>query len=277
MSSLRGKVVWITGASSGIGEALTYEMAHQGAKLILSSRRKEELERVKGNCPAEVQPNVRILPLDLADASTLQLIAEAAAQLFGHVDVLINNGGISQRGIAKETGVDVDRRLMEVDYFGPMALSKALIPHFLARKAGHFVVISSVLGIIGAPQRTAYAAAKHALHGFFDSLRAELWKDTPNIYITLICPGWVSTNLAKNALTASGEPLNEEDGQNKGGLTPEVLAGKIVSVIKARKEEAYIGGTTEVAAIYIKRFFPKLFSRLVRNSRAANPKIKGKS
>jgi short-subunit dehydrogenase len=197
--------------------------------------------------------------------------------MFGHVDVLLNNGGISQRGIAKETGIEVDRRLMEVDYFGPMALTKALIPHFLSRKSGHFVVISSVLGIIGAPQRSAYAAAKHALHGFFDSLRAELWKDCRDIHITLICPGWVSTNLAKNALTASGDPLNAEDGQNKKGLTAEELASKIVSVVKARKEEAYIGGTTEVSAIYVKRFFPTLFSRLLRNAKAANPKIKGKS
>lgn len=277
MSSLRGKVIWITGASSGIGEALAYELAHQGSKLILSARRKEELERVKGNCPADVQPNVRVLPLDLADASTLQLIAEAAVQMFGHVDVLVNNGGISQRGIARETKVDVDRRLMEVDYFGPMALSKALIPHFLARKSGHFVVISSVMGMIGAPYRSAYAAAKHALHGFFDSLRAELWRDCRDIHVTLICPGWVSTNLSKHALTASGEPLNEEDGQNKSGLTPEELASRIVGVIKSRKEEVYIGGFTEMSAIYLKRFFPGMFSRLVRNSKAANPKIKGKT
>ncbi len=162
MSTLSGKVIWITGASSGIGEALTYELVRKGAKLILSARRKEELERVKGNCTAEAQPFIRLLPLDLSEPSTLKLSAEAAIQLFGHIDILINNGGISQRSLAKDTTLDVDRRIMEVDYFGSLALTKHILPHFLKRKAGHFVTITSVMGKIGTPYRTGYAAAKHA-------------------------------------------------------------------------------------------------------------------
>src|ERR1700754_4829241 len=149
MSSLKGQVIWVTGASSGIGEALVYNLAHQGARLILSARRKEEMEGVKGNCPAYAQPDIRILPLDLSEPSTLPLMAEAAVQFFGHIDILINNGGISQRSMAKDTVLEVDRRLMEVDYFGTIALTKGVIPHFIQRKQGQFVVISSVLGIIG--------------------------------------------------------------------------------------------------------------------------------
>lgn len=265
MSSLKGQVIWITGASSGIGEALTYHLAHQGARLILSSRRKEELERVKGNCPQFSQADIRVLPLDLSEASTLQLMAEAAVQMFGHIDILINNGGISQRSMVKDTLLDVDRRLMEVDYFGTIAVTKGLIPHFIQRKRGQFVVISSVLGMIGAPNRAGYAAAKHALHGFFDCLRAELWKESKHIHVTIVCPGWISTNLAKNALTASGAALNSDDARNSNGMTPEALAVRIVSAIKGKKEEVYIGGMKEMLSIYLKRFVPGIFSKIVRN------------
>jgi short-subunit dehydrogenase len=270
MSFFTNKVIWITGASSGIGEALTYELAHRGARLILSARRKEELERVKGNCPGIAQVNIRVLPLDLSQAETLQLCTEAAVQIFGHVDILINNGGISQRSLAKETKMDVDRRIMEVDYFGNMALSKYLIPHFIQRKQGHYVVITSVLGMIGTPYRSAYAAAKHALHGFFDSLRAELWKENKNIHTTLICPGWVNTNLAYHALVGSGESLKETDQMNRSGLTPAEMAARICRVIKNKKEEAYIGGLKEISAIYVKRFFPSLFSRIIRKAQVVN-------
>src|SRR6186997_352345 len=137
MSKLKGRVVWITGASSGIGEAMVYAFARQGCRVILSSRRKEELERVKGNCPTHIQANLRVLPLDLSQSSTLALTTEAAIQIFGHIDILINNGGISQRSLAKETKLDVDRRIMEVDYFGTIAITKYLLPHFIRQKGGH--------------------------------------------------------------------------------------------------------------------------------------------
>jgi short-subunit dehydrogenase len=264
MESISGKVIWITGASSGIGEALTHELAKQGARLILSSRRKEELERVKGNCHALVQPNIRILPLDLSHAATLNLCAEAAIQIFGHVDILINNGGISQRSLAKETSIDVDRKIMEVDYFGAVALTKALLPDFLQRKSGHFVAVSSVMGLIGTPYRSGYAAAKHALHGFYDSLRAELWSEQKNICVTLICPGWIHTNVTLNALKGDGSALNEMDKTTEKGMSPKECASKIINAIQKKKEEAYIGGAKELAGVYLKRFLPSIFSKVVR-------------
>lgn len=265
MSSLQSKVIWVTGASSGIGEALAYALAKEDCKLILSARRKEELERVKGNCPSKVQPNIRILPLDLSKSETLQLSTQAAIQFFGHVDILVNNGGISQRSLAKDTVLEVDRKLMEVDYFGTVAISKFLLPHFLERKSGHFVVTSSVMGIIGTPYRSGYAAAKHALHGFFDSLRAEVWRE--NIYVTLICPGWIRTNITLNALVGDGSKLNEMDRTTNQGLTPEQCARAIVNAIIGKKEEVYIGGAKEVFAVYVKRYFPKLFSKIVRKAK----------
>lgn len=265
MGSLRGQVIWITGASSGIGEALVYNLAHHGVKLILSARRKEELERVKGNCPEYAQADIRLLPLDLSDSSTLPLMAQAAIQFFGHVDVLINNGGISQRSKAKDTILDVDRRLMEVNYFGAVALTKGLIPHFIQRRRGYFVVISSVMGMIGAGNRSGYAASKHALHGFYDSLRAEMWNESKDIHVLIVCPGWISTNLALHALTANGSELNDEDKRNSSGRTPEALATKIISAIRKKKEELYYGGFKEIFSIYLKRFVPGIFSRIIRN------------
>jgi short-subunit dehydrogenase len=267
MGALTNKVVWITGASSGIGEALVYELIKKGARLILSARRKVELERVKGNCPLHVQPFIRILPLDLGEPSLLKLNTEAAIQLFGHIDILINNAGISQRSLAKNTAIEVDRQLMEVDYFGTVALTKALLPHFLKRKAGHFVTVTSVMGLIGTPYRSGYAAAKHALHGFFDSLRAELWKDSRSIYVTLVCPGWVRTNLTLHALTGDGSPLNQMDEATRKGMSPQRFAKKMVRAIEKKKEEVYIGGRRERWAVFLKRHFPLLFSKIVRKAK----------
>ncbi len=267
MSSFSGKVIWLTGASSGIGEALAYALAKKGAKLILSARRKDELERVKGNCFPKAQPDIRILPLDLSEPSTLQLSVEAAIQFFGCVDVLINNGGISQRSLAKDTALEVDRRIMEVDYFGTIALTKYMIPHFIKRKKGHFVTVSSVMGKIGTPYRSGYAAAKHALHGFFDSLRAELWKESKDIHVTLICPGWIRTNITLNALTGSGDKLNRMDSSTDHGLLPDVFAKKMIRAIKWKEEEVYIGGVKEMFAVSLKQLFPRLFSKIIRKAK----------
>ncbi|GHN01450.1 oxidoreductase [Cytophagales bacterium WSM2-2] len=265
MSYLDHKVIWITGASSGIGEALAYELSRKnGVKLIISARRKEELERVQGNCS---QSDIRVLPLDLAKPETLQLSTEAAIQLFGHIDILINNGGISQRSLAKDTQLSVDREVMEVDYFGTLALTKYLLPHFLKRKSGHFVTVSSVMGMIGTPYRSGYAAAKHALHGFFDSLRAELWKDSKDIFVTLICPGWVKTQVTINALTGDGSRLNKMDKTTDQGMSANVFAVKMVAAIENKREEVYIGGAKEVFAVYVKRFFPKIFSMIIRKAK----------
>jgi short-subunit dehydrogenase len=266
MARIKGKVVWITGASSGIGESLAYEMAKQGAKLILSARRKDELLRVKGNCIESAQPDVRTLALDLSKPEMLKLSTEAALQIFGHIDILINNGGISQRSFAKDTSVDVDRRLMEVNYFGSVALTKYLIPHFLQRRSGHFVAVSSVTGKFGTPYRSGYTASKHALHGFFDSLRAELWKEVKNaIPVTIICPGFVNTPLTLSAVTGDGSPLGKSDDANYHGMDPTVFAKKMIKAIEAKKNEVYIGGR-EVWGVYLKRFVPDIFARIIRTT-----------
>ena len=261
MTQLANKVIWITGASSGIGEALAYALAAKGAKLILSARRKEELERVKGNCPSHLQNVVKTLPLDLEKSDTLELLTEAAIQIFGHVDILVNNGGISQRSLVAEATLAVDRRIMEINYFGTIALTKHLLPHFIRRREGSFVTVTSLTGKFGTPYRSGYAASKHALHGFFDALRAEHHKD--NIRVTMICPGFIRTALTLTALTADGSPLNKMDAAQYKGKPADWCARKIVSAIERNKEEVYIGGR-EVFGVYLKRFFPALFSKVIR-------------
>ena len=260
---LAGKVVWITGASSGIGEALTYELAKKSCRLILSARRLEELERVKSSCSASSHANIAVLPLDLAATDSLKLTTEAAIYLFGHIDILINNGGISQRSLVKDTDLAVDRRIMEVNYFGTIAITKYLIPHFMERHQGMFVVVSSLVRKFGTPYRSGYAASKHALHGFFDSLQAELYQD--NIRVSLICPGFIKTDVSINALTEKGGKLNEMDQAQANGMDADKCAKKIVRAIKSKKYETYIGGK-EKYGVFLKRFLPALYRKVVRKA-----------
>lgn len=267
MAKLKNRVVWITGASSGIGEALAYEMAKQGARLILSARRKEELERVKGNCISAAQANIHVLPFDLTQTETLKLTTEAAVQVFGHIDILVNNGGISQRSFAKDTLLDVDRRIMDVNYFGAVALTKNILPHFLKRKSGHLVTVSSVTGIFGTPYRSGYAASKHALHGFFDSLRAELWKDVKDaITVSMICPGFIHTPITLSAVTGDGSPLGKMDDAQYKGKPADWCAQKIIHAIEKKKNEVYIGGI-ETLGVRFKRLFPNWFARYIRSAK----------
>lgn len=258
--NLKDKIIWITGASSGIGAAMANEYSKRGARLIISSRNTQELNKVKLSC---LHPeSVKVLTVDLSDTAGFKKIIEQAINFFGRIDVLINNAGISQRSFAAETDLDVDRRIFEINYFGTIALTKALIPHFKEKKNGHFVVISSVVGKIGTPLRSSYSASKHALHGFFDSLRAELHND--HIKVTLICPGYVNTMVSINALTAKGDKQGTLDKATANGLSPENFARKAVNAISREKQEIVIGGLLEKVAVYVKRFFPLLLSRMVR-------------
>ena len=261
MGEILNKVIWVTGASSGIGEAVAYELAKKNFRLILSARRKDELERVQNNCMKLSQSGIKVLPLDLSRSAALNAVVVEAIQLFGRVDILLNNGGLGQRSLISETSLDVDRQLMEVNYFGTIALTKYLLPHFIQRKQGHVVTVTSLTGKFGTPYRSSYAASKHALHGFYDALRAEHWKD--NIQVTMICPGFIKTNLSTAALTGQGTPQNQQDKTHYKKKSAEWCAKRIVRAIEKRREEVYIGGR-EVWAVYIKRLFPSFFSKLIR-------------
>ncbi len=259
MERFAGRVVWITGASSGIGEALAHAFAAEGARVVLSSRRPAELERVRQALPRAAEH--WCVPLDLAQAASFPAIVAEVLRLAGRIDVLVNNGGVSQRALAVEATLEVERALMEVDYFGPVALTKAVLPAMLAQRAGHVVVVSSVMGYVGTPGRSTYAAAKHALHGYFDSLRAEIWRD--GIRVTLVCPGYVLTQVSANAVGPRGEKHGVTDGTHERGISPERVARATLNAIVRGKEEIAIGGT-ERWAILLKRLLPGVASRVIR-------------
>lgn len=254
------KIIWITGASSGIGKALAIELSKQNAKLILSSRNKTELQNVKELC--ENSENVQILPIDLEDYNSLSQKTTIALSFYGRIDILFNNGGISQRSLAKDTSIDVDKRIMDINYLGTVALSKALLPHFIQNNNGHFVVTTSIVGKVATPLRSSYSASKHALHGFFDSLRAEVFQH--NIKVTLACPGFVKTYVSLNALTGDGTPQNKMDNATNNGLTSEAFVLHLLKAVQNNKQEVYIGGFKEKLAVFVKRFFPKLLSVMIR-------------
>ncbi|XP_068436682.1 dehydrogenase/reductase SDR family member 7 [Clinocottus analis] len=202
-NKLKGLVVWITGASSGIGEELAHQLAKCGSRLILSARREDELKRVKRRCLecSDLQDeDIRVHPLDLLERTSHEEKAKAAIQYFGHIDVLINNGGRSQRSLCLETSIDVYQALMELNFLGTVSITKQVLPHMTQRGRGSIVTVSSVVGLAGAPLATGYSASKHALQGFFNSLRTEL-TDFPNILISTVCPGPVQSQIVQNAFT----------------------------------------------------------------------------
>ncbi|HUH28701.1 SDR family NAD(P)-dependent oxidoreductase, partial [Gelidibacter sp.] len=216
------------------------------------SRRKDALEAVKQLC--KNPEHVAILAFDLADYNQMEPIALKAIQCFGTVDILINNGGISQRSLVIDTDIKVYKKLMDIDYLGTVAITKALLPHFVARQSGQFVTVSSVMGKFSSPLRSGYCGAKHALHGFFDTLRLEHSKD--NIKVTMICPGFVNTDVARNALTGNGSQQQYQDESTQNGLDVEVFAKRMLKAIEKEKFEVNIG-KTEILGVYLKRFVPK--------------------
>ena len=190
--------------------------------------------------------------------------ARHAIEKCGPIDILIHNGGISQRSLVVDTRLEVDRRIMEVNFFGAIALTKLALPSMLSRQSGHIVVISSVMGKFGTPFRSSYAASKHALHGFFESLRAELWEQ--GIRVTMICPGFVRTNISINALKGDGSTFGSMDAAQASGMDPEVCAEKILRAIEAERNEVYMGGKEKLGD-YLQRFVPDLFALIIRKAK----------
>lgn len=257
-----GKVAWVTGASSGIGAALAPLLAVRGASLVLSARREDELRRVQSSCASADRHLV--LPLDMASPDTFDAAVQTVLDRFDRIDLLVHCAGISQRAVAAQTQLGVDRRIMEINYFGPVALTKQVLPSMLARRAGQIVVVSSLLGKFGAKTRSAYCASKHALHGFFDSLRAEVAAD--GITVTMICPGFVRTNASLNALRGDGTPHGQIDDSIQSGISSEECARQMVRAIEQCRREVYIG-QKEKLGVYLSRFVPGFFARLMQRKK----------
>ena len=237
--SFKNKVIWITGASSGIGEALTYSLHEEGANLILSARNQNKLAEVKNNC-TRTDCKVHILPIDLSQLESLREKVETALNFYGKIDIMIHNAGIALRDLAVNTDLEIDRLLMRVNYLGPITISKLLLPAMIKNESGKFVVISSLSGKYGVPKLSAYAASKHALHGFFDSLRSEVHKY--NIGVNVIIPGIINTNITINALKGDGTKYGKMEKLQAQGMNVHECANKILRAIIKGKEEVLIGG-----------------------------------
>jgi short-subunit dehydrogenase len=260
MSEIKGSVFWITGASSGIGEATAYEAAKQGAKLVLSARRREELERVKSATGLK-SDEVLVLPIDMENHTEIQSAVDEVMRTFGRIDIVFNNAGVSQRSSVLETDYAVFERLINLNFLSVVALTKAVLPIMIKQNSGHLLVTSSISGKLGSPMRAGYCGSKHALHGFFDALRSEVYDN--NIKVLIVCPGYIKTDISLNAFSADGSKHGKMDQNQDNGISAEDCAERIVSGIKSNKEEIYIGGK-EVMGVYLKRFFPTLLNKIVR-------------
>jgi NADP-dependent 3-hydroxy acid dehydrogenase YdfG len=258
VTMFKNQVVWITGASSGIGEALALQFAHEGARLVLSARRQDELERVRGLCLAQglYAENVLVVPLDVTDHTAMPAAVQTVLDAFGSIDMLINNAGISQRSKCVDTEMDVYRTILEVDVLGQIAMTKAILPQMLKQGSGHLAVTSSVAGKIGAPLRTGYCAAKHAMMGFFDALRAET--DAEGLKVTTITPGYIQTDVSINALNGDGSQFGETDDDIANGMDVTRCAEVIMQGFHKGTPEIAVGEGMEMKALVMKRFFPRL-------------------
>ena len=261
--SYKNKIVWITGASSGIGESYAKAFFRDGARLILSSRREDELQRVKAELGG-TDENVRILPLDLADSASLKQKSEEALAMFGTVDVLVNNGGVSQRSLFAETDISTIRRLMEINFFGSAELTRHVLPTLMGKKSGHIIVTSSVAGKFGTKFRSGYAASKHALQGLFDCIRQEMYEY--NVDVTMVCPGPIKTNISLNSLTADGSKHGKMGAMHSTAMDADEMIQRIWPKIVARNEEIYISSPKERFALLLKRLSPRLLNRILKNS-----------
>jgi len=250
-----GKTLWITGASSGIGKAVAIELSLKGCHLILSSRKKEDLEKVAQICQKNGSTTI-VVPFDLGDSESIESAAKIVLEKETNIDGLYHFGGISQRSYASETSIDVDRKIFEVNFFGTIELTKKVLPAIIKSGGGQIGVTTSIVGKFGFPYRSSYAATKHALHGFFESLRAE--NVSNKVLVSMIIPGRIKTNISVNALDKDGNTHNKMDeGQDKG-LSAEKTATIIVKQLGKEKKEVLVGGS-ELIMVHIRRFFPRLY------------------
>ncbi|KEF31361.1 oxidoreductase, short-chain dehydrogenase/reductase family [Marinobacter nitratireducens] len=262
---MSAQTVWITGASSGIGEALALQYARAGAGLVLSARREAELQRVANRCVEAGLPqdHILVLPLDVTEWDSLPGAVAAVMDRFGAVDVLINNAGLSQRSLCKDTDLSVYQKLLDVDVMGQIALTKAVLPHMLERGSGHLAVTASVAGKVGVPLRTGYCAAKHAVMGFYDALRAEVEGD--GLHVSTIVPGFIRTDISRNALAADGSAFGELDDNIAAGMDVDECAEVIFKGLQSRKREIPVGKGKEMSALWLKRLAPEVLFRVTRS------------
>jgi len=262
---LQSKTIWITGASSGVGEGMATVFHREGADIIISGRREAELKRVKVSC-TDGSGSVTVLPFDITDRAEREAAAQKVLKAFERIDILVNNAGIGQRSLAKDTTLEVDRRIMEVDFFAPIALTKLVLPRMIEQQSGHLIVTSSVAGKHGVPLHATYCAAKHALHGYFDTLRIEHLQD--NIAVMLLVIAGIRSDVFEHALTGDGSEYGKHDQYSGSGMTAEDCAERVVEAIVNREPEVVISIKEAMQAMLLKDKDPAAFTERMANMMA---------
>ena len=263
MNRFQGKIAWVTGASSGIGEGIVRDLAGKGVKIVLSARNLDTLEKIKSTLPNSDQHIC--ISLDLEHSQNFPELAKEVISKMGKIDFLFNNGGLSQRSEASETPLEVDRRIMEINYFGNIALTKAVLPYMQTKQSGHIIVISSIAGKFGFFLRSAYSASKHALQGFYESVLLEEEKN--NINVTIAYPGKINTNISLHALNEKGEQHGVMDHNQETGMPVEECVSILLKAVIQNKKEILIGNK-EIKAVTLKRFLPALFWKIIKKQSA---------
>ncbi|OTG81025.1 SDR family NAD(P)-dependent oxidoreductase [Acinetobacter sp. ANC 4648] len=263
LDSLDNKIVWITGASSGLGKALAQECALQGAQVILSARRFDELENVRVGL---LHPDNHLsIVMDITDESQVRHAYDQVLAEKGRIDWLINNAGLSQRALIAETTMQTERAIMEIDYFSQVFLTKTVLPTFLKQKSGRIVFVSSVAGLLGTQYRASYSAAKAAIHMWANSLRAEVAQD--GIDVSVIFPGFVKTNVSINALNGAGKAQGHDNEATANGLDADEFATQSIKALMQGEEYIVVGGSKEKLGVLVSRFSPKMLYRMIRKIR----------
>lgn len=256
------KTVWITGASSGIGEALAVLLAGKGARLVLSGRDQIALHRVADRCStSNKSTKILIKAFDVSEHTFFPNIVENVLKWAGSIDILINNAGVGQRSAAISCNPEVVRRIMNVNFFGTVFLTQTLLPSMISNGTGRIVVVSSVLGKSYLPGRSAYSASKHALQGYFNTLRSELFGS--GVGITIVYPGWIATRISQNALTSNGTAYHQATGAASNKMSAEVCAQHIINAIASQKNEAMMGGIETWGGL-ARSIFPRIYDWAIR-------------
>ena len=263
LKNLENKVVWITGASSGLGKALARECALQGAQVVLTSRRYDELEAVRVGL---FKPERHVsIAADITDEAQVRHAHEQVLACKGRIDWLINNAGLSQRALIQDTTMQTERAIMEVDYFSQVFLTKTVLPTFLKQKSGRIAFVSSVAGLLGTQYRASYSAAKAAIHMWANSLRAEVADE--GVGVSVIFPGFVKTNVSFNALNGEGKAQGHQDAAIENGLEPEAFAKIVVTALLKNEEYIVVGGKKEQLGVWVSRLSPRLLYKMIRKAK----------
>jgi len=260
------KVVVITGASSGIGKALAFEMARRKARLSLAARNVQELEKIKSEIDSH-SVDVMVHKTDVSVEKDCKDLIERTMEHFGRIDVLINNAGISMRATLEDMDIEVFRKVIDVNLFGAVYCTKYALPHLLKAK-GSVVGVSSIAGYVGLPARTAYSSSKYGLQGFLDALRTENRKT--GLHVLVACPGYTESNIRKKALDASGKSQDESPLKEDKIMSAATVASEITKAIEERKRTLTL--TTEgKLAVFLSKFFPSFIEGMVFKKVTSEP------